>query len=894
MNLRIVCLALLPGVAAGANLVANGTFDNGADAAGLPGAWSVSGHRDVVQRLVVETEPGGNACARLECTAFSGESAFHHVMICQVGHVAVRRDQWYRLTFRARAREIAAGTVDLALSNTRVWQNAGLSEAFTPDTTWRTFEFVFRAGNDLAAADSRLQFWFKGTGSLWLDDVLLIETTVTQQWLPEIPTNGVKNLIPNSSFECGTAGWGGQTFGLGGWGGNLPRLEGEWDSTVAHHSKHSLRLSLSAATAPVNWFDYYEPVREPLRRSLAANLGWFRVTPGEPLTLSAWLRADAEGVTAQLAVTEAPQRPRRRAVVVGREWQRATFTFRPDQPALFVAVGLDLEASKREAATLWVDAVQLERGAQATAYETRHPIEAFLAPIGEPILTNAAPGMGFALRAYNDSDAAGQVSGSLAVLDFFDRPAVSRGVVLDVPARSGAETALTALCAGQYGYFCARWTTLATTQTVRRAVIVPAGRETVDSPLGFNHVYPWDVSVRLARQAGVVWWRDWSTKWHTVEPEQGRVDFAVPDAQIGRVLGLGGEVVALLPFPSAGWSSTARPDQVAQAAGNDPYRRARLPMAFPPANLDDFGRFAATAARHNAGLVPRPVTWVQILNEPVYTDYALPRRFGYGLTNYLHLLENASRAVRAAGPAGRILGGMGAHPDDRLTKDFVSQGGLQWVDALDVHLYDSARPAELYDAPFAALEQLMRAHGGPKPVWITEWGCYADDDPASVPQSVGDATMNRCRWPGEREATEHIVKFTAVAFGHGVRKIFFHAGTTGPVNGPDAGGVLFEHGLAPRRMYPGVAVLNRFLGAPRACAGRMHAGALWAYVFQGAGEAVAVAWCEAGGTRALALPAGAKVRDIMGNEIAGKDIVLGESPVYLTAAGADVLLDMLK
>ena len=115
---------------------------------------------------------------------------------------------------------------------------------------------------------------------------------------------------------------------------------------------------------------------------------------------------------------------------------------------------------------------------------------------------------------------------------------------------------------------------------------------------------------------------------------------------------------------------------------------------------------------------------------------------------------------------------------------------------------------------FRSLEELMRAHGGPKPVWITEWGCYADDDPPCVPQTVGDATMNRCRWPSERAATEHIVKFTAVSFAHGVRKIFFHAGTCGTINGADAGGVLFEYGGAPRRMYAGVAALTKLLGVP--------------------------------------------------------------------------------
>ena len=126
-----------------------------------------------------------------------------------------------------------------------------------------------------------------------------------------------------------------------------------------------------------------------------------------------------------------------------------------------------------------------------------------------------------------------------------------------------------------------------------------------------------------------------------------------------------------------------------------------------------------------------------------------------------------------------------------------------------------ARPAESFEEPFAALEELMRTNGGPKPVWITEWGCYADDDPACVPESVGDATMNRCRWPSERAATEHIVKFTAVSFAHGVRKIFFHAGTCGTINGPDAGGVLFEYGGAPRKMYAGVAALTALAGRAR-------------------------------------------------------------------------------
>jgi len=45
-----------------------------------------------------------------------------------------------------------------------------------------------------------LQVWFKSTGTLWLDDVTLAETSDKPQWYPRIGTEGVTNAIPNSSF----------------------------------------------------------------------------------------------------------------------------------------------------------------------------------------------------------------------------------------------------------------------------------------------------------------------------------------------------------------------------------------------------------------------------------------------------------------------------------------------------------------------------------------------------------------------------------------------------------------------------------------------------------------------------------------------------------------------
>ena len=366
-----------------------------------------------------------------------------------------------------------------------------------------------------------------------------------------------------------------------------------------------------------------------------------------------------------------------------------------------------------------------------------------------------------------------------------------------------------------------------------------------DSPLGFNHAYPWQFLVRLARQAGIVWWRDWTAKWQTVEPEKGKFDWTAADTQIDRVRELDSEVDVLLPFPSALWNTTARPEMVEQEARAATTRRAQLQVAFAPKDMNDFGAYAAAVVRHYRGSLPRPVTTYQILNEAVYTSYALPQRFGYKLDDYLRLLEIAWRAMKAADPRCRIVMGISSNINNELSRQFIERGGLRFVDVFDLHMYNPCVPAETFEEEFRSLQELMRRMAEPKPMWITEWGCYADDDPPCVPQTVGDATMNRCKWPSERAATENIVKFTAVGFAYGVRKIFVHAGTCGTINNPDAGGMLFEYGGAPRKMYAGVAALTTLFGVPEQCVKTVKREDLHAYVFRGKGRAVAVAWCGA-------------------------------------------------
>ncbi|MBM3888091.1 MAG: hypothetical protein FJ388_03090 [Verrucomicrobia bacterium] len=922
---------------AGPELVRNGSFEEINPKTGGPERWAAAGAREIKQRLSLDTGRDGRRCARLGCTEFGASGPAAHAMICQSHVVSVRRGKWYQIAFWARGEGMKTGHVDMGLSNTRGWRPTGIAEPFFVRPQWQRFEFLCRATDDVLAESSRLQFWFHSTGTLWLDDVTITESAVGQQWYPQIATDNVKNFLPNSSFECGGANWGSHTYGLHGWMGNLYRLEGDVVEGGSHGG-HCLKIALSPKTLPVFYFDYYEPIHQPVRRVLAANRGWFRVEPGRKLTLSAFMRADGEGVVAQMVAVEPYGRTQRKAVTVSKEWKRFEFTFAPRESFVFIAAGLDLEESKRDAAVLWLDAVQLERGERASDYAPRAPVETFIeTDVAGNTFTRPAEGATITVRACNDTEGEQTVRGKLTMTDFFDRKVFEADLAILLMPRSNTRRTISNVCEGKCGYFLATWTRGAVTpvraeaaigadnnalsqnplrdrrrdvhirsgtglearstpadaiagadksvcpteqQSLRCAIIEPIGKDATDSPLGFNHAYPWQFLVKLARQAGIVWWRDWSAQWQVVEPQKGALDFSVADTQIGRVLELDSEVDVMLPFPSALWSSAARADLVEKEATSS-YLRARLPVAFAPKDLNNFANYAAAVVKHYRAARPRAVTTYQLLNESVYTTYALPQKFGYTIEDYLRLAEIAYRAMKAADPRCRIVAGCGMNPRGNLTREFIEKGGLRFADVFDVHMYDPPLPAESYEEMFAQIEELMRTHGGPKPVWLTEWGCYADDDPPCVPHTVGDAAMNRSRWPSERAATEHIVKFAAVTFAHGMRKIFFHAGTCGIINQPDAGGVLFEYGGAPRKMLPGVAALTRLLGVPDECIKTVARDGHRACVFRTAKRIVAIVWRDDGKQRALQVPATVRACDIMGNELPSKTIPLSESPVYL-------------
>ncbi|HQF13412.1 MAG TPA: glycosyl hydrolase [Thermogutta sp.] len=864
----------------GQNIV-NGGFEQDADNDGLPDEWVTAGRSSIRQTLTRVLEPGRGYVACLKCTHFEGGFPDSHVMLAQLNRVGVTRGQWYRLRLWARAEDLEFGAVSISLVNRKIWQDVGLRETFSPRADWKPYEFHFRATRDLAPEDSRFQIYFQGTGTLFLDDIVLEPVSgFRPQRLPQLPTKGLKNLLVDSSFECGASDWGTVALGITSWAGNLFHRVGTWDSTKAYHGTHSWRISLSQSHPLISYFDYFDPVATVVRSVVIANKGWIPLEKGNRYVLSAYVCADQTDVPVVLLVRQ-ETRTIQQSFRVGPQWTRFSLSFVAEYDFAYCGVGIDLQHSPLAEATIWVDAVQFERvddvNAGPSDYRPARSVESAISTdrMGNIFLT---PERGFdiTLRAFNGSTDPQCLEGNLRILDYKDRPIWQKDVRLDIPQQSMAEERFSQLLAGRRGFFRVTWEPQgAPPQSLRIANIDPIIEQ--DTAFGMNHAFSWDFLLELSHAAGLRWWRDWSCQWRLVQKtEGGPFDFQIPDTQIKRVLQAGGNPLVLLPFPATEWSAIVDTDRVAREAGSNSYLQRRLIVAQKPRDVVEFGQYVRATVEH----YHKSVKVIEILNEPLFTSYALPNSFGWNISDYLDILKTAYESAKAVDPECLVIGGIAAPPESNWVRQFIEQGGLQWCDVMNLHLYPHRGSPDAYESSFAACHRLMEARGQVRPIWVTEIGCYADDDPPTLPFSVGDEAMNRSLRPSEYRAAIDLVKFAAVMGAAGVKKVFYHAGTCGALNENTAGNIFFEYGGEPRKMYAAQAVLSDFLGADWNFVGKWGQDQmLQGFRFQSKGREVIVLWSRVPTT--VSVPQGYQVWDIMGNP---SDLSLQEvtdEPVYL-------------
>ena len=141
--------------------------------------------------------------------------------------------------------------------------------------------------------------------------------------------------------------------------------------------------------------------------------------------------------------------------------------------------------------------------------------------------------------------------------------------------------------------------------------------------------------------------------------------------------------------------------------------------------------------------------------------------------------------------------------------------------------------------------------------------------------------MSKSLWPNEREAAQALVQSAAVFCTHGLRKIFLHAGSCGPINGSSAGGVFFEYGGTPRKMLPAVWAFSCLMDAnfepvdtgPQPADRRV-------YIFKVKRGILAIAWTREEKPVRVMADSDITVIDIMGNTLQDRTVKLTATPVY--------------
>ncbi|MHB8866824.1 MAG: hypothetical protein ACYC6N_31060, partial [Pirellulaceae bacterium] len=565
-------------------------------------------------------------------------------------------------------------------------------------------------------------------------------------------------------------------------------------------------------------------------------------------------------------------------------WRRYALTFRPQHEWVFVFAGTDLAEEQRVDVDL--DAIQFEKGDQATSFEPRTELEFALEPSQRAGIFLAGELNTLTLRMCNHAAAPTTVAVDFQATDYADQPVSLPSSSIDVSPRTS--TMQTWPLPDEWtGYYRIRATAQGRGRAEReelRIAIVPP-RAARDSVCGINHAFVSADQIHLASKAGVTWYRDWSLKWQHIEPAPGEFGWEPADVQIDRVLREGVRVLPLLPpFPSAGWNSEA---PASLAAGRS-YPANRLRASYAPQDPSELAEFVEKAVRRYKDRIG---VW-EFLNEPVYTSYALSSdqqgELGgkrYTPADYVALLEVAAKGMRQADPACRVMGGI-AGPPKTLTREVIEAGCLDHVDIFNLHIYPGKRAPESYAREMQDLLEIMDAQGGRKPIWMTEFSYYGADNLPRRPFFPRSSNWAEERLlENERQCADYTVRFFLVMLSHGVEKVFIHSGASGRVNDPNYECALFDYGSVPRKLFAAMAVMTHLLGERPVSVGESRMGDLGhAAAFETGTQSLVALWSEGDESGpCVEIPVGESllVVDVVGRKMAGGSVHLSGSPAYL-------------
>ena len=902
------------------NLAKNGSFEliDG----NRPVGWISKGDNSIAQKLTIDGGRKNGLSAKLVCSSFTRLSRESHASLVQTNQIKVTQGQWYRFSCWIRAENLNSGLVRIGIyDNDYYEQEIGLYKQIAARRHWQKFEHYFVAKRSIEN-NSCLKFWIVETGTIWLDDVELVPVEpVNSHFTQVVPSIKSKNLVPNSSFECGIDGW--SSIGKPtGWATSLTSLYGDISEEDAWHGNSCLRIDLSPSDTPVTYYDGFPPVRLEQKSPLAANSGWIRVKKGNLYSLSAVMKADREKVPAKLEfhfkTPGSRSRKQSQSIQLSTHWERYSFSVKALEDNVFIALGPDLMGTDKDTATVWIDAVQLEQNTKPSEFEPKASVEIGIQTEKLGNVFELDDPVRLILHSYNNTDYPASAAVHVKLNDYFDNCKESLSFSLDIPAKSNT-TMYKSLGILDTGYFRANISWKLSGQGVeikaakenscllRLAVI--KSYQGKDSIFGLNHAPVTAEMGHLARRAGCTWARDWSMKWEYLQPQADMdIKFEVSDPQVQRIEAVKMNVLPMLPpFPSSNWSSSAPDGVVDQLKRKD--WKSRIKMSFSPRRPKILATFIEKVVTYYRDRIK---VW-DFINEPLYTVYSLPAQdqmdsimpgligANHSLEDYVSLLKLAYTAMKKADPTCQVIGGLGGRPD-LLSRELFEYGAMDYMDIFNLHIYPGLRKPEVYISLMGELLKNMDCHNQRKPIWITEFAYYGADELPWQPFYNYKGWAAPRLLENEKQCADYLVRFSTIMLAHGVEKIFFHSGMgiSSQVNDSLAalgGSWMMGHGGLPRKAYPALSVLANFLGTnPRFDApltkfsfGNYDMdGNVFGYAFQCGKNAVLVAWAQESERDhvkwLLESPSNTMVYNIMGSQINGNRIKLSESPVYFVSS----------
>ncbi len=243
---------------------------------------------------------------------------------------------------------------------------------------------------------------------------------------------------------------------------------------------------------------------------------------------------------------------------------------------------------------------------------------------------------------------------------------------------------------------------------------------------------------------------------------------------------------------------------------------------------------------------------------------------------YFKMLKATYETVKAARPDVTVVGMATAGTPLNWIEEVFKLGGLQYMDAVSIHPYQSQRPPDGMIDAVRSTQALMRQYnnGQVKPIWYTEIG-WPTKASIGIPENM---------------QANYLVRTYVQALGEGVEKVFwydlmndgmqedYHEHHFGMLrNREDEKGA-----FTPKPSYASYAAMTReLIGA--AFVEQEYAGTdIYSYKFDKSGESLRVVWSNEPMQAAIETNSPIQIPDMMGNTETYSPY---QGKVYITLSG---------